>query len=75
MNALQKNKIGEDIYQWANRYMLFEGEPLGPIFKNVDKFFLYTPNTNVHSITYYADNPGWTLEYDYHFLTNNYGLV
>lgn len=64
----------DPVYQFANRYMLFSDGKDG-VFKNVDKFFIYESNREVHYATYYYIDKKWVKEYEYFGLTNNCGLL
>jgi lysophospholipase L1-like esterase len=68
--------IPKDIYSWDQRFMLFSEIKGGSVFKNIGSIFTYQPNKKIFSETYYyyAENK-WIKEYQYEFLTNNYGLV
>ena len=65
----------EPVYNWTNRYMLFQSNSQGPVFENKKDYFVYEKNSKVRSVTFYFKDGKWQREYDYHFLTNNFGLV
>ena len=58
---------------YSNKYVLLSGEQ--GVFKNVESFYLYQPNSEIKNITYFDTIDGWRKEYEYKFRTNNYGLV
>jgi hypothetical protein len=63
----------EGAYSSNNRIMFFEGG--GTIFENHEDIFTYVPNSEIrHEAVYFSDDD-FVVEYDYHFHTNNYGLV
>jgi hypothetical protein len=55
--------------------MLFQNDSHGPVFENRKNYFVYEKNSKVRSVTFYSVNGEWRKEYDYHFSTNNLGLV
>jgi hypothetical protein len=65
----------EPVYNWVNRYMLFQNNSQGPVFENKNNYFVYEKNSKVRSVTFYSVDGKWQKEYDYRFSTNNLGLV
>jgi hypothetical protein len=65
----------EPVYNWTNRYMLFQSNSQGPVFENKKNYFVYEKNSKVRSVTFYSKDGKWQKEYDYQFSTNNLGLV
>lgn len=65
----------EKVYRWDLRYMLFSNDDGESIFRNIENFFVYQSNANIHSTAYYFVNGQWTKEYEYVIPTNNFGLV
>ncbi len=46
-----------------------------PIFRNHDGIFNYFPHSEIRNVTVFMSKDDFRTEYDYHFKTNNYGLV
>jgi hypothetical protein len=47
----------------------------GTIFRNHGDIFTYTPHNDIRSLTTFFSDSDFNVEYDYHFQTNNFGLV
>ena len=45
------------------------------IFRNHGDIFTYTPHNDIRNLTAFFLNSEFNIEYDYHFRTNNFGLV
>ncbi len=57
----------------SNGIVFFDGRDA--IFRNVGDIFTYLPHNEVRNFTVFYSNDGFEVEYDYHFMTNNFGLV
>ena len=62
----------KDNYDYRNTFLLFEQ---GKVFKNIDNFFVYSPNSNITTSTYYLKNNNFIKVNTYNIKTNNFGLV
>src|SRR5947207_7563251 len=58
---------------WDRRIIFFDGD--GSIFENHGDIFTYLPNKELRNLTGFLSGDGFAVEYDYHFRTNNFGLV
>jgi hypothetical protein len=61
------------IYQWPSLAMFFDGPDT--IFKNREDIFTYIPHGEFRNLTASFPGDSFTVEYDYRFRTNNFGLV
>ncbi len=59
-------------YDYRNTFLLFEQ---GKVFKNIKNIFVFYPNTNILSETYYLKNQNFIQVNSYSIKTNNYGLA
>tara|TARA_B100001175_G_C19444636_1_gene608099 strand:+ start:298 stop:1365 length:1068 start_codon:yes stop_codon:yes gene_type:complete len=59
-------------YDYRNTFLLFEQ---GKVFKNIDNFFVYNPDSNITASTYYLKNNNFIKVNSYNIKTNNFGLV
>jgi len=55
------------------RVVFFDGRET--IFRNQGEIFTYIPHNEVRNLTAFFADDGFSVEYDYHFWTNNFGLV
>ena len=65
--------VGHSVYEWERRILFFDGA--GSIFENHGDIFTYTPHNDIRSVGVYFSAQNFDVEYDYHFRTNNLGLV
>ena len=65
--------IGSNIPGRDRRVVFFDGG--SPIFENHQDIFNYSPHKQIRNVTAFLSGDDFTVEYDYHFRTNNYGLV
>lgn len=59
-------------YNYKNRYLVYSE---GNVFRNIDNFFTYEPNTSITASNYYFINDKFKRIYNYIIKTNNLGLV
>ncbi len=57
------------------RYMLFKSNNQNSVFRNIDGGFVYQPDIEIESTTFFHINNKWIKEFDYIIPTNNFGLV
>jgi lysophospholipase L1-like esterase len=55
------------------RVIFFDGRDT--IFRNEGSIFTYVPHNEIRNLTAFFFNDDFRIEYDYHFKTNNFGLV
>ena len=55
--------------------MLFKSNNQNSVFRNIDGGFVYQPDIEIESTTYFHINNKWIKEFDYIIPTNNFGLV
>ena len=65
--------VVHDVRQRLQRVVFLDGRP--PIFRNEGDLFTYLPNNDIRNLTGFLSDDDFTIEYDYRFRTNNYGLV
>jgi hypothetical protein len=56
-----------------HRIIFFDGRDT--IFRNQGDIFTYVPHSDIRNLTIFFSDNGFEVEYDYHFRTNNFGLV
>ncbi len=62
----------KDDFNYRNTFLLFEQ---GQVFKNIESFFVYSPNANIVASTYYFKDDNFVEVNRYNIKTNNFGLV
>jgi hypothetical protein len=60
-------------YKAIHRVVFFEGADT--IFRNRGDIFTYVPHSEIRNLTGFFSDDDFDIEYDYHFRTNNFGLV
>ncbi len=71
--SIGRASANEREFGWGHRMVFFDGA--GTIFQNHADIFTYVPHNDIRNQLGFFSNAGYTIEYDYHFHTNNYGLV
>jgi hypothetical protein len=61
------------VSKYSERVIFFDGRDT--IFRNVGDIFTYVPHDDIRNLTEFFSADDFTIEYDYRFRTNNYGLV
>src|SRR5713101_6532518 len=61
------------VYKAIHRVIFFDGR--GTIFRNQGDIFTYVPHSEIRNLTAFFSDDDFDVEYDYHFQTNNFGLV
>jgi hypothetical protein len=56
-----------------HRVVFLDGR--GTIVQNHDEIFTYLPHNEIRNLTGFVYDRRYNIEYDYHFQTNNFGLV
>ena len=67
------DRLRQGVYQWNQRIIFFEGRDT--IFENHQDIFTYIPHDEIRNLTGFFSDDEFIVEYDYHFRTNNFGLV
>ena len=65
--------IGWNIPGRDRRVVFFDGRTT--IFENHEDIFTYLPHNAIRNVTAFFSDDGFAVEYEYRFMTNNYGLV
>ena len=60
-------------FSGMRRIVFFDGS--STIFQNHGNIFTYVPHDDIRNLTVFFYDHDYTVEYDYHFRTNNFGLV
>src|SRR4029077_11333099 len=55
------------------RVVFFDGSDT--VFRNQGDIFTYVPRSGIRNVTGFFSDNDFNVEYDYHFQTNNFGLV
>jgi hypothetical protein len=63
----------QGVQNWNQRAIFFDGPDT--IFENHGDIFTYVPHTDIRNVTAFFSEDDFSIEYDYHFRTNNFGLV
>ena len=63
----------EDFAKPMRRVVFLDGSET--IFRDQGDIFTYVPHSEVRNVTGFITGDSFRIEYDYHFLTNNFGLV
>jgi hypothetical protein len=66
-------KITQHTLKYRERIVFFDGD--GTIFRNQGDIFTYVPHNNIRNLTIFFSGVDFSVEYDYRFRTNNFGLV
>jgi hypothetical protein len=61
------------VYKAIHRVIFFDGRDT--IFRNEGDIFTYIPHSEIRNLTGFFFDDDFDVEYDYHFRTNNFGLV
>ena len=61
------------VYKAIHRVIFFDGRDT--IFRNHEDIFTYVPHSDIRNLTAFFSANDFEVEYDYHFRTNNFGLV
>src|SRR3984893_15331886 len=67
------DRLRQGVYQWNQRIIFFDGRDT--IFENHQDIFTYIPHDEIRNLTGFFSDDEFIVEYDYHFRTNNFGLV
>lgn len=71
--SVARASANKQLFDWNHRIIFFEGA--GSIFQNDDDIFTYVPHDDIRTVLGYFSNKDFSVEYDYRFHTNNFGLV
>jgi len=71
--SIGRASANERLFDWHHRIIFFDGD--GTIFQDRGDIFTYVPHDEIRNMLGYYSSKNFTVEYDYRFRTNNYGLV
>ena len=63
----------QGVQKWDQRVIFFDGH--NTIFENHGDIFTYVPHNDIRNVTAFFAGDNFSIEYDYHFRINNFGLV
>ena len=63
------------LYEYKYHKVIYRLWDQGKIFKNIDNFFKYAPNSSIKHEVFFDINNQFLKEYSYEIKTNNFGLV
>jgi len=63
----------QGVYQWPRSVIFFDGR--GTIFQNHEDIFTFVPDSEIRHVAGFISDDDLDVRYDYHFRTNNLGLV